>query len=84
MTLLRALSEKAEDTQTRVVATFQLAQALKNQVDISSQLKTIPAEREAFVAEQIGAEYISNQEVSAEELARQVGNIDLIYEAVGE
>ena len=59
MTLLRALSEKAEDKHTRVVATFQLAQALRNQVDISSQLKTIPAEREAFVAEQIGADFIA-------------------------
>lgn len=59
MALLRALSEKAEDKHTRVMATFQLAQALKAQVDISSQLKTIPPEREAFVAEQIGAEFIA-------------------------
>lgn len=38
----------------------------------------------ADIAAQIGAEYISNQEVSAEELALLVGNIDLVYEAVGE
>ena len=38
----------------------------------------------ADIAAQIGAEYLSNTEVSAEELAERVGNIDLIYEAVGE
>lgn len=38
----------------------------------------------AEIAEQIGAEYISNQEVSADELAKHIGNIDLVYEAVGE
>jgi threonine dehydrogenase-like Zn-dependent dehydrogenase len=38
----------------------------------------------ADIAEQIGAEYISNKEVSVEELAKHIGNIDLIYEAVGE
>lgn len=38
----------------------------------------------ADIAAQIGAEYISNLEVSVDELARRVGNIDLIYEAVGE
>jgi threonine dehydrogenase-like Zn-dependent dehydrogenase len=38
----------------------------------------------ADIAEQIGAEYISNLEVSADDLARHIGNIDLIYEAVGE
>ena len=38
----------------------------------------------ADIAEQIGAEYISNQEVSADGLAKHIGNIDLIYEAVGE
>ena len=38
----------------------------------------------ADIAAQIGAEYISSAEVSAEELAQRVGNIDLIYEAVGE
>jgi threonine dehydrogenase-like Zn-dependent dehydrogenase len=38
----------------------------------------------ADIAGQIGAEYISNQDVSVEELAKHVGNIDLVYEAVGE
>lgn len=38
----------------------------------------------ADIAEQIGVEYISNKEVGPEELATHVGNIDLIYEAVGE
>jgi threonine dehydrogenase-like Zn-dependent dehydrogenase len=38
----------------------------------------------ADIAEQIGAEYISNLEVSADDLAKHIGNIDLIYEAVGE
>ncbi len=38
----------------------------------------------ADIAAQIGAEYISNKEVSTEELAKRVGNIDLVYEAVGE
>ena len=38
----------------------------------------------ADIAEQIGAEYISSQEVSVEELEKRIGNIDLVYEAVGE
>ena len=38
----------------------------------------------ADIAAQIGAEYISNTEVSADELANRIGNIDLVYEAVGE
>ncbi len=38
----------------------------------------------ASITEQIGAEYISNTEVSPDELAKHIGNIDLIYEAVGE
>jgi len=38
----------------------------------------------ASIAEQIGAEYISNTEVSPDDLAKHIGNIDLIYEAVGE
>ncbi len=38
----------------------------------------------ADIAAKIGVDYISNQEVSADELAKRVGNIDLIYEAVGE
>jgi threonine dehydrogenase-like Zn-dependent dehydrogenase len=38
----------------------------------------------AELVESIGARYLSAQEVPAEELARQVGNIDLVYEAVGE
>lgn len=35
------------------------------------------------IVEAIGAEYISNTQVSPEELAEHVGNIDLIYEALG-
>ncbi len=38
----------------------------------------------ADIAESIGAEYISSKEVSVDELAKRVGNIDLVYEAVGE
>ncbi len=38
----------------------------------------------ADLAEQIGAEYISSLETSVEELAKRIGNIDLVYEAVGE
>jgi threonine dehydrogenase-like Zn-dependent dehydrogenase len=38
----------------------------------------------ADIAAQIGAEYISSQETSVEDLAAHIGNIDLIYEAVGE
>ena len=38
----------------------------------------------ADIAAQIGAEYLSNTEVSADELAQHVGNIDLVYEAVGD
>lgn len=35
------------------------------------------------LVESLGAKYISSLEVSAEDLAKQVGNIDLVYEAVG-
>jgi len=38
----------------------------------------------ADIAAQIGAEYISSKETSVEDLAKRIGNIDLIYEAVGE
>jgi len=37
----------------------------------------------ADLLESIGAEYISNKVVSLAELAARVGNIDLVYEAVG-
>jgi glucose 1-dehydrogenase len=37
----------------------------------------------AELVESLGAKYISSLEVTAEELAKQVGNIDLVYEAVG-
>ncbi|MGA2132913.1 MAG: glucose 1-dehydrogenase [Bryobacteraceae bacterium] len=37
----------------------------------------------ATVAEAIGARYISTEQVSIEEMAEEVGNIDLIYEAAG-
>jgi threonine dehydrogenase-like Zn-dependent dehydrogenase len=37
----------------------------------------------ADVAEAIGARYISSAQTSVEEMAGQVGNIDLIYEAAG-
>jgi threonine dehydrogenase-like Zn-dependent dehydrogenase len=37
----------------------------------------------ADVAEAIGAHYISSEQVSVDQMAEQVGNIDLIYEAVG-
>ncbi|HYR57949.1 MAG TPA: hypothetical protein VEO95_04945, partial [Chthoniobacteraceae bacterium] len=32
----------------------------------------------------VGVDYISSQEVSADDLAARVGNIDLVYEGVGE
>ncbi len=38
----------------------------------------------AEIAAAIGAEYVSSKEVTPEGLAAMVGNIDLIYEAVGE
>ena len=38
----------------------------------------------ADIAESIGAEYISSKEVGVDELAKRIGNIDLVYEAVGE
>jgi len=38
----------------------------------------------ADIAEQIGAEYLSTSNVSADDLAKHIGNIDLVYEAVGE
>ena len=38
----------------------------------------------ADLAESFGAKYVSAKEVSAEAFAEQVGNIDLVYEAVGE
>jgi glucose 1-dehydrogenase len=37
----------------------------------------------AAVAEAVGARYISSEETPMEQMAEQVGNIDLIYEAVG-
>ena len=37
----------------------------------------------ADVAQAIGARYISSQQTPIEQMAEQVGNIDLIYEAVG-
>lgn len=37
----------------------------------------------ADVAEAVGARYISSQQTPIEQMAEQVGNIDLIYEAVG-
>ena len=37
----------------------------------------------AAVAEAIGARYISSQQVSIEQMAEEVGNIDVIYEAAG-
>jgi len=37
----------------------------------------------ADVAESVGARYISSQQTTIEQMAEQVGNIDLIYEAVG-
>ncbi|MEW6302911.1 MAG: glucose 1-dehydrogenase [Verrucomicrobiota bacterium] len=37
----------------------------------------------AELVESLGAQYISSLEVSPEELAKRVGNIDLVYEAVG-
>jgi threonine dehydrogenase-like Zn-dependent dehydrogenase len=37
----------------------------------------------AAVAEGVGARYISSAETSIEQMAEQVGNIDLIYEAAG-
>ena len=43
-----------------------------------------PAPNEkADLAQAIGATYVSSQTDSAEQLAEQVGNIDLVYEAVG-
>ena len=38
----------------------------------------------ADIAEQIGAEYISSVKMGVDDLAQQIGNIDLVYEAVGE
>ena len=38
----------------------------------------------ADIAGQFGVEYLSTSEASAAELAARIGNIDLIYEAVGE
>jgi threonine dehydrogenase-like Zn-dependent dehydrogenase len=37
----------------------------------------------ATLLESIGARYVSSEEASVEELARRVGNIDVVYEAVG-
>ena len=37
----------------------------------------------AELVEQIGAKYFSKYDISPQELAEEVGNIDLIYEAVG-
>ncbi len=38
----------------------------------------------ADLAESIGAEYISSVKMGADDLAQHIGNIDLVYEAVGE
>jgi threonine dehydrogenase-like Zn-dependent dehydrogenase len=38
----------------------------------------------ADIAEQIGVEYISSVKMGVDDLAQQIGNIDLVYEAVGE
>lgn len=38
----------------------------------------------ADIVEQIGAEYISSVKMGVDDLAQQIGNIDLVYEAVGE
>ena len=38
----------------------------------------------ADIAEQIGAEYISSVTTNVDDLVKQIGNIDLVYEAVGE
>ena len=38
----------------------------------------------ADIAEQIGAEYISSVTTNVADLVKQIGNIDLVYEAVGE
>jgi threonine dehydrogenase-like Zn-dependent dehydrogenase len=38
----------------------------------------------ADIAAQIGAEYISSVRMGVDDLGQQIGNIDLIYEAVGE
>ncbi|HTG43331.1 MAG TPA: zinc-binding dehydrogenase, partial [Verrucomicrobiae bacterium] len=37
----------------------------------------------AELVESFGAKYLSSEEVTAEALAERVGNIDLVYEAVG-
>jgi glucose 1-dehydrogenase len=38
----------------------------------------------AELVEALGAKYISSKQVTAEQLAERVGNIDLVYEAVGQ
>ncbi len=38
----------------------------------------------AEIAEKIGAEYISSVRMGVDDLGQQIGNIDLVYEAVGE
>jgi threonine dehydrogenase-like Zn-dependent dehydrogenase len=38
----------------------------------------------ADIAAQIGAEYVSAARMGADDFAQQIGNIDLVYEAVGE
>jgi len=37
----------------------------------------------ADVAEGVGARYLSSEQISVEQMAEQVGNIDLVYEAAG-
>jgi threonine dehydrogenase-like Zn-dependent dehydrogenase len=37
----------------------------------------------AAIAQKIGASYISSQDLSIEQMAAEVGNIDLVYEATG-
>ena len=56
---------------------------------IAAGFKTYVYSREAKpnpkadVVEAIGAEYVSSSTVSVDDLAKQVGHIDLVYEAVG-
>jgi threonine dehydrogenase-like Zn-dependent dehydrogenase len=60
------------------------AMALRNAgFEVTMYSKTpMPNERAALV-EAIGGKYVSSQQHSVEELAGQVGQIDLVYEAVG-
>lgn len=56
-----------------------LARGFKTYVYSRSQAPNPKSE----LVESLGAEYISALDVTAEELAARVGNIDLVYEAVG-